>query len=162
MVRYDIWDRMRRMQEEMNRIFGDFFQEPALLLPTTRALSSGESLPALASSQPLARAAADLYETDKEIVAKFDLPGVRKSDIEVEAGEDQLCVKVEKKEEYEEKKKDSYFIERSWAGYYRSLPLPPYAKIDGTKAEYKDGVLTVRIPKDESKIKPKKNKVKVD
>ncbi len=151
------WKKMRNIQEEMDRVFEDFFSPP-MLLPTRHLLpNKGNEL--ATREQSLFRANVDLYETDKEIVAEFDLPGVDKKDIQLEIGDDSLEVKVEKKHEREEKKKDSYITERSFSGYYRCLPLPKYAKGEGVKAEYKSGVLKVTIPTGEDKKKPKKIEV---
>ncbi|MEM4633959.1 MAG: Hsp20/alpha crystallin family protein [Candidatus Anstonellaceae archaeon] len=156
----DLWSRMRRMQEEMDRIFGDFFTEPrsALLLPSSDAKSSGGTGSELVA---LSRASADLYETDKEVVAKFDIPGAEKSDINVEIEDGSLSVKVEKTSERNEKRKGAYISERAYSGYFRCIPLPNYAKVDGATAEYKNGVLIVRMPKDDKKAqKVKKLQVK--
>jgi len=141
---------MRKMQADMDRLFEDFYGEEGLPFPrSSRALLKGGKgeLPIEHKYTSPFRAAADLYETEKEIVAKIDLPGVNKADINLEISGNQLRVKAENKEEREEKKGDSYLIERSCSGYFRSLPLPPYAQSEGVKAEYKEGVLTVRIPK---------------
>ncbi|MFH1448749.1 MAG: Hsp20/alpha crystallin family protein [Candidatus Micrarchaeota archaeon] len=154
---------MKRMYGEMDSVFDDFFpglgffampQLHTPLPPGSKGRLSAEGKPG-----NLFRANADMYETDDEIVAKFDMPGVNKSDMQVEVTENALVVKVEKKSEHEEKKKDSYFMERSYSGYYRSLPLPPYTKSEDVKAYYKDGVLTVKIPKEEEKKKAKKIEV---
>ncbi|MEM4158961.1 MAG: Hsp20/alpha crystallin family protein, partial [Candidatus Anstonellaceae archaeon] len=108
------------------------------------------------------KAFTDVYETDKDLVAQFDIPGVNKNDIDIKITENNLTVKVEKKAQKEEKGKDFYFLERNYAGFYRCIGLPPYLKTDQAKAEYKDGVLTITIPKDEKKIKEKEIKIKVD
>jgi len=155
----DIWSRMKRMQEEMDRVFSDFFTEPkpaSWLLPA----AGGKELPSAKGELSLSRANADLYETDKEVVAKFDLPGAEKSDINVEIEDGSLKVQVEKKEEKTEKRKGAFISERSYAGYFRSIPLPTYAKTEGATAEYKNGVLVVRMPKSEAK-KEKTKKVQV-
>ncbi|MEM2138519.1 MAG: Hsp20/alpha crystallin family protein [Candidatus Anstonellaceae archaeon] len=146
----DVWSRMRRMQKEMDRIFGDFFTEPrpsSLLLPS----SDTTAVPGTGGELALTRASTDLYETDKEIVAKFDLPGAEKSDINVEIEDGSLRVKVDKTSEKTEKRKGAYICERAYSGYFRSIPLPNYAKVDSATAEYKNGVLVVKMPKDEKK-----------
>jgi len=155
-----MWNRIRRMHEEMDRIFDEFFNIGGLVaLPGSKANLAPAKEQTF--STHLARAAADLYETDKEVIAKFDLPGIDKKDIDIKLTEDRLSVRVEKKAEKEEKGKDFYFMERSYAGFYRSLPLPPYIKATDAKAEYKDGVLTIRIPKDQEKLKSKEIKIDV-
>jgi len=138
------------MQTEMDRLFEDFYGGGGwpLLRPRRALLKGGKGwLPAEYKHASPFRATADLYETDKEIVAKIDLPGATKADIKLEISGNQLRVKAENKSEREEKKKDLHLVERSYSGYFRTLTLPPYAKSEGAKAEYKDGVLIVRIPK---------------
>jgi len=147
---FSIWNRMRKMQTEMDRLFEDFYGAGDWPLPRPpRALLKGEKGMPLAEYKHASpfQATADLYETDKEIVAKIDLPGANKEDIRLEISRNQLCVKAENKSEREEKKKDLHLFERSYSGYFRNLSLPPYAKTEGVKADYRDGVLTVRIPK---------------
>lgn len=95
---------------------------------------------------PLFRASADLYETEDEIVAKFDLPGVRREDIEVEIVNDSLQVFVEKSTEREVSRGNAFFMERSSSGFFRSIGLPPEADTENVQADYREGVLTVRMP----------------
>lgn len=94
----------------------------------------------------LFRASADLYETDNEVVAKFDLPGVRREDINVEIENGSLVVSVEKTGEREVRKESTFFMERAYSGYFRSIPLPAEADQENVRADYEDGVLTVRFP----------------
>jgi len=155
-----VWNKIRRMHEEMDRLFDEFFNIGGLVaLPGSRTHLAPSKEQAITGH--LFKAAADLYETDKEVIAKFDLPGIDKKDIDIKLTEDRISVKVEKKAEKEEKGKDFYFMERSYSGFYRSLPLPPYIKPQDAKAEYKDGVLTVKIPKDQEKLKSEEIKIDV-
>jgi len=163
MESFSIWNRMRKMQAEMDRLFEDFYGagDRPLLRPSGALLEGGKGLPPAEYkyASPF-RATADLYETDREIIAKIDLPGANKESIKLEISGNQLQVKAENKSEREEKKKDSHLIERSYSGYFRSLSLPPYAKTEGITADYKDGVLTVRIPK--GKKYEKGHKIKIN
>ncbi|MFN7064567.1 MAG: Hsp20/alpha crystallin family protein [Aquificaceae bacterium] len=93
--------------------------------------------------------AVDLYETDQELVVKVDLPGVKREDIEVSIRDNKLHIKGEKKEEKEEKTETCHRIERVYGKFERVLPLPTEVKIEKTKAEFKDGILEIRIPKAE-------------
>lgn len=95
----------------------------------------------------LLRANADLYETDREVVAKFDIPGVKEDDITVEIVNDSLTVQVERTGEVEERRENAFLLERSFSGFYRSIPLPPEADQNNAQADYDDGVLTVRFPR---------------
>lgn len=100
----------------------------------------------------------DIYETDKEIVAEIDLPGVDKKDIKVNVTEGSIEVKAEKKKEtkQEGKKKGMFRLERSFAGFYRRFPLPNNVDADKANAEYREGVLKVTVPK--LQIEDKKRK----
>jgi HSP20 family protein len=92
--------------------------------------------------------AVDLYEEDDAFVAKAELPGIAKGDLDISLKDNVLTIKGEKKGEREDKKEGRYFRRETWAGSFeRSIRLP--AKVDAEKvnAEMKDGVLTIRVPK---------------
>lgn len=96
--------------------------------------------------RPLFRASADLFRTEDEIVAKIDLPGVSREDIDVVLENDTLHISVAKEGERESRTGTAYFMERSFSGYYRSISLPEDADQENLRADYRDGVLTVRMP----------------
>lgn len=89
----------------------------------------------------------DVYETDSEVVLKTELPGIKKEDIEVTIKENSVHIKAERKEEKEEKTENVHRVERFYGKIERVVPLPVEVKPEEAKAEYKDGVLEVRIPK---------------
>lgn len=101
----------------------------------------------------------DIKETDKEIIVKADLPGMKLEDIEVSVDKDQLVIKGERKMEKEEKEKDYIRVERSYGSFYRSFDIGVPIKEDEVKATYKDGVLEVILPKAEVK---KAKKVQIE
>lgn len=104
----------------------------------------------------------DVYETEKEVVAEFEMPGVNPENINVEVEEDALKVDAKTEEKKEEKKKGYYRKEISSASYRRVIPLPAAVKGNKADAKYEEGVLKVTIPKAEPKKKEKKSvKVKV-
>lgn len=92
---------------------------------------------------PSAEAAAteDHYEIDVE------LPGVARDDIEIDVHDDTMTIRGEKKTEREEKGKTYFFSERTFGAFERSFRLPANADADKIAANFKDGVLSVRIPK---------------
>ena len=102
----------------------------------------------------------DISEDDKEYIIKAELPDVKKDDIKLNVHDDVLTITGERKYEKEEKGKKYHRVERAYGSFMRSFTLPEDA--DGTKvtAEYKDGLLNVRVPKSE-KAKPKTIEVKV-
>lgn len=91
----------------------------------------------------------DLKETKKEYIARFDVPGVKKDELKIEADGNRLTVRGERKSEKEEKDERRYFAETSYGSFMRTVTLP--SKIDESKvdAHYENGVLTVKVPKTE-------------
>ena len=139
----DFWEEMRKMQEDMDRLFRDFnerFYSGERLLPVP-----GEKMPAL---RP---AVTDLQETDESVIATIELPGMKKEDISLTLREHMLEVKAEKKEEEKEEKEVYKSYRSRYAGFYRKLPLPAPINADEAKATYKNGVLEVTMPKTEKK-----------
>ena len=102
----------------------------------------------------------DISEDDKEFLVKAELPDVKREDIKVNVENGVLTITGERKFEKEEKGKKDHRIERSYGSFTRSFTLPEAVKADKVGAEFKDGVLHVRLPKDES-AKPKNIAVKV-
>ncbi|HEU4579457.1 MAG TPA: Hsp20/alpha crystallin family protein [Polyangiaceae bacterium] len=102
----------------------------------------------------------DIAETPEAFEIKAELPDVKKEDVKVTVEEGQLRISGERKQEREEKGKKFHRVERSYGSFMRSFSLPE--NVDDTKltAEYKDGMLNVRLPKTE-KAKPKAIAVKV-
>ncbi|HPE64023.1 MAG TPA: Hsp20/alpha crystallin family protein [Methanothrix sp.] len=123
---------IRRVQDKMNQLIEDFMAESPVVPGAFRDVM-----------KPLA----DVLETDEEVVVKMDLPGMEKGEIEITVAEDVLEVKAERKVEKEETKEDFYRKERSYSKFERSLKLPAEVKADESKANLKDGVLEIHLPK---------------
>ena len=104
--------------------------------------------------------AMDVQETDSEFLVKADLPEVKKEDVKVTVEEGVLTLQGERRQEKEEKGKKYHRVERSYGSFVRSFTLPESVDEAGVKAEYKDGVLSLHLPKTE-KVKPKAIDVKV-
>lgn len=105
--------------------------------------------------------AVDILETENELVVKADLPNVDMKDIHVEIENGTLTLKGERKFEKEEKETGYHRIERSYGSFARYFSLPDTVEADKVKAEYKNGVLTVTLPKKEI-AKPRSIKVQVE
>jgi HSP20 family protein len=103
---------------------------------------------------------ADITEDDKEYVIKAELPDVKKEDVKVAVENGVLTISGERKFEREEKKKKYHRIERAFGTFVRSFSLPDVAEASKVKAEFKNGMLTVHVPKSE-KAKPKQVQVNV-
>jgi HSP20 family protein len=102
----------------------------------------------------------DITEDDKEYLIKAEVPEVKKEDVKVSVQDDVLTIAGERKFEKEEKDKKYHRVERAYGSFYRSFTLPDDADAQKVVAEFKDGVLKVRLPKTE-KAKPKSIEVKV-
>jgi len=151
----DPFEEIKRFRKEMNLLFDTFlgseFTERAL--PDIKNMKKDMQL----FRQPLS----DLKETDKELIASIEIPGVDKKDIQLRITENNLEVKVEKKQEMKVEKKGYLRAERSYKGFYRSMYLPSKVIPEQAKASYKDGVLEIIMPKSEKKKLEKAKKIEV-
>jgi HSP20 family protein len=102
----------------------------------------------------------DIYEADKEIVLKLELPEMRKEDVHVTLENNVLTVRGERKFEAAVDRDNYHRIERKYGEFMRSFTLPTF--VEGTKvlAEFKDGVLTIKLPKNKAAL-PRQIEVKV-
>lgn len=90
----------------------------------------------------------DVKEDDKSYTVRAEIPGVQKDDIQVEVQGDEVTLRAETKQEKEEKKGEkTIYSERSYGMASRSFSLPTEVDAQGAKAEYKDGVLNLVLPK---------------
>lgn len=99
--------------------------------------------------------AVDVSEDDQSVIVRASLPGFGREDVEVEVHDGVLSIKAEHSEEHEVKNEKFYRRERRWGSVSRRIALPGAVQDTDTKAELKDGVLSVRVPKS-LKEKPKK------
>ncbi len=101
----------------------------------------------------------DISETNDSIIVKAELPGIAPKDVDVSTSGDILTIKGEKKEEKEQKGKHFHRVERSYGSFSRTINLPKSVNIDAVKAEYKNGILEMNLPKIEE-AKARKIEVK--
>jgi len=104
--------------------------------------------------------AVDIYETENELVLKADLPDVDLKDVDVRVENQTLTIAGERKFEKQESDKGYHRIERSYGNFMRSFAVPNSFDTDKIAAAYKNGVLTVTLPKKET-AKPRQIKVEV-
>jgi HSP20 family protein len=125
------------MRRQMNRLFDDIFGDFAL--PSF----DGSAGPRMTAPK------IDVSETDKELRITAELPGVKEDDVEVMLDEDSLTIRGEIKQEREDqdKNRNYYLKERVEGVFSRTLPLPFRADPGKVQASFRDGVLTVTIPK---------------
>ena len=154
----DMFDEFRRFEETMNRIFEEMWGMPvnrSLLLPGERSL-----LPALTGGiEKYRKPFIDVVETDKEVVATAEMPGLEKGDIKINLAEDRLEISAETKHDEEKKEKGYIYKERRSGSYYRAISLPSTIDPDNAKATYNNGVLQITMSKTEIK---KKTPLKVE
>lgn len=131
LVRWEPARELQSLQQEMNRLFGTFFDSPS-------ASSGRQWLPAM-----------DLVETDHEYVLRADLPGVGEDDVNIELEDNVLTVSGERAAEHEANAEGFYRVERVSGSFARSLTLPAGVDSDRIQASFNRGVLEVRIPKPE-------------
>src|SRR5437867_653353 len=93
--------------------------------------------------------AVDVWESENELVLSFDLPGIPEDKISVELDDNVLTVSGEREREQEHTDDRFYRYERRFGQFSRSVTLPTGVQEDDIKAEYKDGVLEIRVPKPE-------------
>jgi HSP20 family protein len=91
--------------------------------------------------------ALDARETDEEIRIKVELPGMDEKDVEVALKEDVLTIRGEKQDETKHEEEGAQWVERRFGSFRRVIPLPPDVDVDGVKAHFKAGVLTVNVPR---------------
>jgi HSP20 family protein len=133
-----------RLRNEMDRLWDDYFG------PGRRALRPLEE-----AWLPLV----DVSETGDKITVKAEIPGMEAKDIEISMVGDTLTLKGEKKAEREEKEENYHMVERSYGSFSRTMKLPATVDAEKVEATYKNGVLTVVLPKKEE-VKPKAIEIK--
>ena len=138
LIRWEPVTELNTIQNEMNRLFNTFFDQPA---------------PAGRGSAPSRRwvPAMDLVETADHYVLRADLPGLSDDDINIQLEDNVLTISGERKTQHEPDEEGYYRIERAFGNFARSLTLPDGVNPDGVEARFERGVLEVRIPKPEQK-----------
>jgi HSP20 family protein len=143
LVRWEPFRELAALQSEMSRWMGTLSPQGA---------GNGQSsnwLPAV-----------DVWETERELVISFDLPGIPQDKIAVELDENVLTVSGERERTDEHSSERFYRFERRYGQFSRSVSLPAGVKEDDVEADYKDGVLEIRIPKpEEPKPRPDRDRL---
>ena len=132
-VRYSPFREIDRLQRQMNRLFDD------IALPTWDKDYRFNLVPA-----------AELSETEDAIHLKLEIPGMEASDLDVEVTKDSVSISGERKEETKTEEKGVTKSEFRYGKFHRIIPLPAQVENTNVKAEYKDGILTLNLPKAEA------------
>jgi HSP20 family protein len=141
LTRWDPWRELNRVNQEMSRIFDERL-----------GYRAGESV----GWTP----ATDIYEDEEGLTLRFELAGVDPKDVDIRFENGVLTIKGERKLEREDRKENYHRVERSYGAFTRSFSLPGTVDPEKIRAESKNGVLAVVLPK-KSEAKPKSIQVKV-
>jgi|SRR5215470_12133899 len=145
-VRFEPFRDLLHLQDRMNRLFDESF----------RARTGDEEFALGTSWAP----AVDVYEQDNNLVLKAELPGVDAKDVDVRIENNVLSIKGERKFENDVKKESYHRVERAYGTFLRSFTLPNAVDPSAVKAEFKDGVLRLTLPRREE-AKPKQIQINV-
>jgi len=136
--------RVSTLQDQFNRLFNGAFE---------RSAEEGS----LTSWAP----AVDIYETEHELVVKADIPEIKPEELDIRVENNILTIRGERKFEKKVNENNYLRVERTYGSFSRSFSLANTVNSEAIKAEYKDGVLTLTVPKREE-AKPKQIKVNVN
>jgi HSP20 family protein len=137
---------MRRMAEDMDRIFEDFGFGPSLGIAPLLTPSFGQGRGLSSAQRGTWAPQLETFRRGDNLVVRADLPGLRKEDVNVEVDDGMLTISGQRSEEQVEDRDDYYRSERSYGQFFRALPLPEGVTGDACEATFKDGVLEVTLP----------------
>lgn len=142
-TRWDPYREVQALQNRFNSLFGNF--------------NEGEGPLTTASFVP----PVDVYEDEKKVVLKLEVPGMEEKDLDVSVENNTLTVKGERKLEKEEKEENFHRIERRYGSFFRAFTLPNTVDTEHVKADYRAGVLKLELAK-KPEAQPKQIKVNVE
>ncbi|MEM3405901.1 MAG: Hsp20/alpha crystallin family protein [Candidatus Pacearchaeota archaeon] len=142
----DIFDEIKRLKREIDKNFNQFFNN-RLDLELEEEMSG--------MKKPLS----EMEETEKDLILRFEIPGVDKKDIHLNITKNKVEIRAEKKKEEKIEKKGFFKSERIYNGFYRTMILPCEVIPEKAKAKYKDGILEVIVPKTKD---DKKTKIEIE
>ena len=145
LVRWNPYRELEDMSDRLNRIFS----RPSAQTNENEPMMVADWVPSV-----------DVNESDGEYQIRAEIPDVKKDDVKVTLEKSVLTIQGERKQEKEEKGRKYHRVERTYGSFIRSFALPDLVEEEKVKAEFKDGVLHLRLPKSE-KAKPKAIEVKL-
>ena len=137
LVKWSPWREMPALYNRFNRLFDD---------PFFRVGQMDDD-----AGMGMWNPAVDLYEKDDHFMIKAELPGVNKDDIKIDLQDQLLTLSGERTYDNEIKEENYYRRERSYGKFQRAFTLPADVDSDKIKAEFKDGLLQIEVPKPEGK-----------
>jgi len=138
LVRYNPWQEMDALQRSFNRLFDD------MLVPDNSDSGNLSKVPA-----------AELSETDDAVNLKLEVPGMNAKDLDIQVTENAVSIRGERKEESTSEENGTKRSEFRYGKFERVIPLPARIQNTDVKADYKDGILNLHLPK----AQEEKNKV---
>ena len=148
-VRFDPFRELTEMQDRMGRLMGEFYGR--------RGADADDLMRRGAWVPPV-----DIYDSgNQELVIKAELPDMKREDIQLTVENNTLTISGEKKMDESIKDEQCHRVERTYGQFSRSFSLPPTVDAGKVSADYRGGVLTVRLPMREE-AKPRQIQVKVD
>jgi len=141
-TRWDPFREVQALQNRVNALFRDFSD-------TDSPMTTASFVPAV-----------DIYEDDKKVILKLEVPGIEEKDLDVSVENNTLTVKGERKFDKEEKEENFHRIERRYGTFFRAFTLPPTVDTENIGAHYNAGVLKLELKK-KPEAQPKQIKVNV-
>jgi len=142
-TRWDPFREVAALQNRVNSLFRDFSEGES-------SMTTGNFVPAV-----------DIYEDEKRVVLKLEVPGIEEKDLDVSVENNTLTVKGERKFEKEEKEENFHRIERRYGSFFRAFTLPTSVETENIDAKYENGVLRLELKK-KAEAQPKQIKVNVN
>ena len=148
---------LERFADEIDRLFDDVGVGRSWLTP--RSARSWFGSPLRSASEQWAPEI-ELYQRNNELVVRADLPGMKKEDVSVEIGEEQITISGERRQEQESERGGVYRSERRYGTFQRTIPLPSGAMADQAKATFTNGVLEVTMPSPPEQTRARRLEIK--
>lgn len=133
-VRYDPFRDLRSLQDEVNRLFS-----------TNLTRAFGEEGIARGAWNP----SVDIYENKDQIVLEAELPGMKREDFDLSIENNVITLRGERRFEKQDESDNYHRVERAYGSFTRSFTLPQTVQAEQVSAEYRNGVLRVKLPKRE-------------
>jgi HSP20 family protein len=135
---FDVFDfsplaMIRRMQDDMDRLFGSFGAGSSWMRPF-RDAEAAEWAPAI-----------EAFQRGNEFVVRADVPGLSRDDLSVDIGDDAVTIRGERKYDHQEEREGVFRSERSYGSFCRVVQLPEGTVTDSAKANFKNGVLEITV-----------------
>lgn len=134
LIRWQPWQEMETARRQLDQLFEEW--APIAREGLTSTLAGGTRVPAI-----------ELATTETDVILKVEIPGISAKDLDVQVGREAVSIRGEYQSETKEETEQIYRSEFRYGSFHRVIPLPLEIKNEEAKAEFKDGVLTLTLPK---------------